>query len=178
MFSADFVASITKGTSGKRRWLRDMAGVVFRLDSMYKDGELKVSAARGKMLADAVEALMTPIEGPNAQKLGAWTLIAFCLQTFQSASLTLDARAEPHFYGALYTQALTPWLCAWRGGASTRTAAEHVRRVGRSIAHGIKKHRINKKEITQRLVADYVMLSHEPVWGGQQSDVLYQAVYK
>jgi hypothetical protein len=150
----DFVASITKGTSGKRRWLRDMAGVVFRLDSMYKDGELKVSAARGKMLADAVEALMTPIEGPNAQKL------------------------EPHFYGALYTQALTPWLCAWRGGASTRTAAEHVRRVGRSIAHGIKKHRINKKEITQRLVADYVMLSHEPVWGGQQSDVLYQAVYK
>mmetsp|Transcript_32549 Transcript_32549/g.82022 ORF Transcript_32549/g.82022 Transcript_32549/m.82022 type:complete len:741 (-) Transcript_32549:269-2491(-) len=150
----DFVASIVKGTSGKCRWLRDMAGVVFRLDSMYKDGELKVPASKGKMLADAVEAMMTPIEGSNAAKL------------------------DPHFYGALYTQAVTPWLCAWRGGASTKTAAEHVRRAGRVIVHGVRKHKIDRKAIQQRLVEDYVQLAHEPVWGGQQEDVLYQTVYK
>uniref|UniRef100_A0A7S1HBD3 RING-type domain-containing protein n=1 Tax=Hemiselmis andersenii TaxID=464988 RepID=A0A7S1HBD3_HEMAN len=150
----DFKASILKGTAGKCRWLRDMAGVVFRLDSMYKDGELKVSAANGKMLANAVEAIMSPIEGCSAEKL------------------------DPHFYGALYSQAVCPWLCAWRGEASTATAAEHVRRVGRAIAYGVKKHNVDRERVKDRLVDDYVMMAHEPVWGGQQRDALYQALYR
>mmetsp|Transcript_12177 Transcript_12177/g.24033 ORF Transcript_12177/g.24033 Transcript_12177/m.24033 type:complete len:811 (+) Transcript_12177:149-2581(+) len=150
----DFASTIVLGTSNRCAWLRDMAGIVFRLDAMFKDGELKVSQKQGKLLADAVESFMTPLEGASPLKMDA------------------------HFYGALYMQAVTPWLCAWRAQAKTKTLGEHVRRVGKAIELGVRKHGVGKKQIQERLLEEYVQLAHEPVWGSQAEDVLYQTVYK
>lgn len=138
-------------------WVRDTAGILFRFHCMCKDGELSVDAAYGRRLAQAVEAILKPFESKSP--------------------VSLDA----HFYGALYTQALVPWLCAWRSGMSTTALCELAQRVGRAVVHCYnakgKSHDLRKR-IPERMHTEYVSLAHEPIWGSQEADVIWQTFFK
>jgi hypothetical protein len=153
---AGFIARLDKGLKQNQDWLRDTAGILFRFHCLCKDGELKVDTTHQKRLAKAVEAIIAPFEAKNP--------------------VSLDA----HFYGALYTQALVPWLCAWRSGSSTASLCEVVRRVGKAVVHCY--HSKGKKQdlrqrIPERMHAEYIVLSHEPIWGSRDADVIWQNFY-
>ena len=88
-------------------------------------------------------------------------------------------RLDGHYIGALYMQAVVPWLCAWRAGAKTDALATTVRRAGRAVCHWLKHAPGSKAElrrrVCERLHPDYVTLCSSPVWGGQDKDVVWRA---
>ena len=116
MKEPEFSESLAKGVQQQKDWIRDTAGIIFRLYGMYADGELMISARLGKILKDAVELILAPLERSNPPAL------------------------HGHYFGALYTQALVPWLCAQRAGTSIESLSEIVRRVGHAIVHCYKVH--------------------------------------
>merc|ERR1711990_589465 len=99
----DFVKRLDHALATKQDWVRDTAGVLFRFHCLCNDGELIVDPAHEKRLAAATDAILLPFEAKTP--------------------VSLDA----HYYGALYTQALVSWLCAWRSGMSTASLRELVR---------------------------------------------------
>ena len=140
-------------------WLRDMGGVVFRLHAMAEEGELRGLAPRhAQQLRRAVDAIFAPFEQPEGRSVPA---------------------LNPHFIGALYMQAVVPWLCAWRGGAKTDVLAATVRRAGhaccRWLKHAQGSRADNRRGARERLHAEYAELCSSPVWGGQGKDPVWSA---
>jgi hypothetical protein len=156
---ASFSQRLAHGVQTRASWLRDTAGVLFRWHGLAADGELRLrSAASAALLAEAVERLLEPFERePPAPMHG-------------------------HYYGALYTQALVPWLCAWRSGTSTRTAATLVKRVGHAIVRAQYAYGYSRRElrgyVRARMHLEYVQLAHEPVWGGKEHDIVWRTFWQ
>ncbi|KAJ1624858.1 hypothetical protein T492DRAFT_881139 [Pavlovales sp. CCMP2436] len=152
-----FSSRLAQGVQLRASWLRDTAGVLFRFHALAADGELRLRApGSAALLAEAVETLLEPFErDPPAPMHG-------------------------HYYGALYSQALVPWLCAWRSGTSTRTAAALVMRVGHAIVraqHTYGSRRELRGYVRARMHLEYVQLAHEPVWGGKERDIVWQTFW-
>jgi len=143
---------------GGASWPRDMAGILLRLHAMAEAGELRavVDSTHAARLSRVVDSVWAQFEGN-------------------------EKHMDPHFWGALYSQALVAWLCAWRGGmASAEGLAEAVRRAGRALVRMDQvrhKSEVVHERVRERLHEDYIALSHVPVWGAQDKDVVYTAFY-
>lgn len=156
----NFAATLDKGVQRKEEWLRDAAGIVFRFYGMCEDGEMVLSDVFSHRLKAAIEVILEPFE--------------------RASPISLDA----HYYGALYTQSLVPWLCAWRSGVSSRTLLTLVQRTGRAVVHCLERvpqnamqRRDFRKRIPERMQLEYIQLAHEPVWGSQAKDPIWNTFY-
>merc|ERR1712137_585664 len=153
---ASFGVAIEAGLNSGRDWLRDIAGVVFRLHGLAVQNELRgLEKRHTKRLAKAVEAILCP---------------------FESGCPRLDG----HYIGALYMQAVVPWLCAWRSGAQTGALSAIVQRTGHAICRWLNKQAPGQKaelrqRVCERLHNEYVILASSPVWGGEHSDPVWKA---
>merc|ERR1711904_618831 len=146
-------------TSGQG-WVHESAGIFFRFHGMCKDGELKVSARHAKKLQDAVDQILSPLEKRRPE--APW----------------LPRTGTP--LGALVTQALVAWLCAWRANVATRTLQNIVRRAGLAAVHCYEAHNRNpalKKGARERIHLEYLTLSHVPMWGSEDEDVVWKAFF-
>mmetsp|Transcript_56717 Transcript_56717/g.106914 ORF Transcript_56717/g.106914 Transcript_56717/m.106914 type:complete len:179 (-) Transcript_56717:43-579(-) len=155
-----FAASLDRGVQRKQEWLRDAAGIVFRFCGMCEDGEIVLPDIHSRRLKAAIEVILEPFERPSP--------------------VVLDA----HFYGALYTQSLVPWPCAWRSGASSRTLLALVQRTGRAVVHCLDRVPKNERErrdfrrrVPERMQFEYIQLARVPVWGSQKADPIWNAFY-
>ena len=151
-----FGRTLDAALAQKAEWLRDMGGVAFRLHGLAAQGELRgVDPKATARLGAIVEHIFAPFERTPVPRL------------------------DGHYIGALYMQAVVPWLCAWRAGAKTDALAATVRRAGRAVCHWLKHAPGNKAElrrrVCERLHPDYVTLCSSPVWGGQDKDVVWRA---
>ena len=94
-------------------------------------------------------------------------------------------RPEPldsHFYGALYEQAVVPWICAARGGGpSGEAAADIVRRVARAVVHCYAargRPADMRRRFRERCHAEYVRLTHGPVWPSEGADPVWTTFFE
>lgn len=153
-----FSRRLDTGVREKAPWLRDTAGIIFRFYGMCRDGELAFDdPGHGRRLQRAVEVILEPFE--------------------RKVPVTLHG----HFYGAIYMQAMVPWLCAWRGGMSTIALQATVQRVVRAIVHvhrALGKRSDLRQQVTERIHPEYVTLSHTAVWGSQEADPVWCTFYK
>merc|ERR1712150_407757 len=125
-----------------------------------QDGEIELQRTQKACLQEAVEVILGPFE--------------------RESPIVIDA----HFYGALYTQALVPWLSAWRSGAATRTLAALVQRVGKAIVHCYErvpktreKSNEFRKRIPERMQLEYLEVSHVAIWGARDKDPVWKAFF-
>lgn len=142
----------------RREWPRDMAGVLWRLDAAAEAGELThlAPSARAR-LRRVVDAIWRPFEQRSPHEL------------------------DPHYYGALYTQAIVAWLCAWRSGMATDGLVAVVQRCGRALLkwkQTTAQHKYDWQRARERLHTEYLTLSHEPVWGGRDRDPVWAAFFQ
>jgi len=163
----DFGRALEVGLATGHDWLRDMAGVMLRLHGLAAEGELRgLESRHAKRLASAVDAIFAPFEREGAD------------------SPALDG----HYIGALYMQAVVPWLCAWRGGGKTDVLASCVRRAGHAVVKWLDAqsgggHRGGARRaelrlrIRERLHQEYAQLACTPVWGGQDDDPVWKAMF-
>lgn len=155
---ASFAALLEASLASSLEWPRDCAGILFRLHAAAEAGELTGLDSRAQARLDSVVSnLWKPFD--------------------QNRPANLD----PHFYGALYTQACVAWLCALRTGMSTERLADNIRRAGRSLCRwkatcGRPQHDIRRTN--ERMHREYLMLTSEPIYGSQQKDIVYQAFFK
>mmetsp|Transcript_41174 Transcript_41174/g.118997 ORF Transcript_41174/g.118997 Transcript_41174/m.118997 type:complete len:733 (-) Transcript_41174:582-2780(-) len=150
---AAFEASVGKALQQKHAWLRDAAGLIFRLHCMRVEGELEIEAAKGKALADAVNLIVEPFERKQ------------------------PVRLVGHFYGALYTQALVAWLSARQSNKMETTALSRlVLRVGRAVVHCFTYFGSEpslKRMIKERMHPEYKSLS--PIlYGSHEADIVWK----
>mmetsp|Transcript_24914 Transcript_24914/g.50608 ORF Transcript_24914/g.50608 Transcript_24914/m.50608 type:complete len:856 (-) Transcript_24914:80-2647(-) len=152
----EFFARVQQAVRTKAGWLRDAAGIIFRFSGLYELGKLQTSAEVGGVLREAVEAILAPWEGRSANKL------------------------HGHYYGALYMQAVLAWLLAWNAGEDTSVLKRVVQRVGKAVVSNFQKRgstRQLKAEFKERVHTEYLQLSHTPVWGGQQQDLVWKTFF-
>jgi hypothetical protein len=157
---AAFCLLLEQAATTRQSWVHEAAGIFFRLHGMYADGELKIDEAKGRLLQQAVEQILAPLE-----------------QTPPQASF-LPRTGTP--LGAVVTQALVAWLCAWRANAATHTLRNIVRRAGVAAVHCYEAHDRNptvKKGARERIHLEYLSLSHVPIWGSQEEDVVWRAFF-
>jgi len=137
-----------------------MAGILWRLNSAAVAGELKgIDEPSRSRLHRVVTAIWKPFDGsPKKQPVD----------------------LDPHYYGAFYTQALVAWLCAWRAGMATEEPIEVVQRAGRAVVRWKSTTSRNKHDVQrvcERMHLEYLALSHEPVWGSREKDIVWKAFF-
>jgi len=79
---------------------------------MVSDDEINVSHELKAQLDASIEIIFNPLEHPS-----------------------LPVQLHGHHYGALFQQALSAWLCAFRKERSTRTLVGTIKRTIRAIVH-------------------------------------------
>mmetsp|Transcript_1193 Transcript_1193/g.1428 ORF Transcript_1193/g.1428 Transcript_1193/m.1428 type:complete len:289 (+) Transcript_1193:35-901(+) len=143
------------GIEMKSGWLRDAAGIFFRLHSMSAAGSLNISDDEKSLLKEAYETIITKIV-PNMEVSG-------------------------HHYGALYSQAAVPCISAMRSGVGKAEMNEIVKSVGNLIIKLYEKHRRFHLDlgiaIPERMIESYVKVLTEEVWGGEINDPIFLAFY-
>jgi len=155
-----FGVLLEQAATSRQSWVHESAGIFFRFHGMCKDGELKVSARHAKKLQDAVDQILSPLEKRTPE--APW----------------LPRTGTP--LGALVTQALVAWLCAWRANAATKTLSSIVQRAGIAAVHCYEAHKQNptvKAGVRQRIHLEYLALNHVPIWGSQEQDVVWQTFF-
>lgn len=154
-----FAATLEAGIQEGRDWLRDAAGIVFRLFGMAQVGELRdLDRQHSDRLARAVEAILEPFE-----------------------RVPPVPRLNGSFFASVYMQAVLPWACAVRSRANADALHALVRRVGAGTARrfnamGIAR-RIFRAQGIGSLQREYVELATIPVWGSQAEDLVWQTFY-
>lgn len=151
-------ASIDGALKQGKDWPRDMAGVFWRIHCAAEAHELKgLSAEALQRLRRVVAAIWKPFEQASPNDL------------------------DPHYHGALYTQALVAWLCAWRSGMATDGLVAVVQRCGRNLVQWKKKtktHQGDWQRVRERIHAEYLTLSHEPIWTSKDKDPVWQNFFR
>lgn len=151
-----FVSRVMTGIRNKSEWFRDAAGIFFRFYVLYVDNQLTVSPMVGDSLSMVMDIILEPLERPQ------------------------PVDYDSHFYGALYQQVLSVWLCAYNCDQNTSEAMIRlVQRVAYAIINcyeklGRMKQRDMKVRIFERIHDSVIKLSHEVVWGGVDKDVIWK----
>jgi hypothetical protein len=157
---AELGAHVDAALKAQHEWLRDMAGVFWRLDCAAEAGELQGLEPKARALLRSV---VTAIWGP-----------------FERGAREPND-LDPHFHGALYTQALVAWMCAWRSGMATDGLVAVVQRCARNLVEWKRTTTIHKDtcrgRVRERLHTEYLQLSHGPIWGSRDADPVWQAFY-
>ena len=75
---------------------------------------------------------------------------------------------------------LVPFQCASVSGQKTDTLRAIVREIAALIVELYKKHKKNglKREVTERIVKEYLDASSEAIWGGVKNDIILKTFYK
>jgi hypothetical protein len=156
-----FQQQLRDGVTNRSGWLRDAAGIFFRLYGMFVDGELSISEELGEVLTASIAVVLTPFEDEHR-----------------------PVQLHGHYYGALYQQILTAWSCALSSGTSTVTLAQLIKRVGKAVAHCYRIHgktRHSQRELQsamrERLQRDVVEMAKQRVWQ-READVIWTLLYK
>jgi len=155
---ASFSQLLELALTEKKDWLFETAGIIFRLHGMSKDGELpEVDAHCHSVLAKAVQQILKPFEEMRPDLNGT-------------------------FYGALYMQAVVPFLSAQRAcGAPSPTLKATVERVASAM---VARYRVSAWKA--RFKAGALENMHEQllqqiqisVWGSQREDPVWNLFYE
>merc|ERR1711871_1786563 len=114
MEDKEFNKNLKKGVKEKQGWIRDAAGVLFRLHGMAVDGSMPGLKEADKKLLIKCKAKILEI--------------------------VVNMPTSGHHLGAVYSQALAPWLCISQGGGSGElTMRGTVKDVGKAIVSNWKK---------------------------------------
>lgn len=155
-----FIKRLKRGVGEKSVWLRDTAGIIFRLHGMCQDGQLQsVGEQVMLLLRNAVEIILEPFE-------------------LVSHHRPLNGT----FYGSLYMQAVVPWACSYRSGNgnASNTLTCIVKRIGvaltaRHVASG--KSNLFRQQVQENIHDEYLQLTHLPVWGSREEDLVWNVLY-
>ena len=135
-------------------WMRDAAGVLFRLHSLALSGGMADLKTSDVDLLVACKAKILKIVG--------------------------GMECSGHHLGAVYSQALAPWLCVSQGGGrGEEEMRDTVKDVGKAIVKNWKKHgkpSNTKREVRERIIRQYMEQARRRVWGGE--DLVWNAFYK
>lgn len=155
---ASFSQLLELALTEKKDWLFESAGIIFRLHGMSKDGELpEVDEHHHLVLAKAVQQILKPFEEMRPDLNGT-------------------------FYGALYMQAVVPFLSAQRAsGAPSPTLKYTVERVASAM---VARYRVSAWKT--RFKAGALENMHEQllqqiqisVWGSQKEDPVWNLFYE
>ena len=122
---------------------------------MVEDREVQVGPAAGSMLTNAVEAICSPMEGPNPKSI------------------------DGHHLGGLYMQAVAPYLSGLYNPSCDNALKNLIQRVGNCCVNVLRKHGSGlKRGFTDTCNRDYLAAIHQPVWGGMHKDVVWKAFYE
>mmetsp|Transcript_55755 Transcript_55755/g.83021 ORF Transcript_55755/g.83021 Transcript_55755/m.83021 type:complete len:743 (-) Transcript_55755:151-2379(-) len=151
----EFKNLLEDGVNTRAAWMRDAAGIFFRLYSLSVEGNLDV----------------TPNEKILLQK---------CFETIKESMSSV--KSQGHHYGALYSQSMVPYICALQSGQSTVHLEIIVREVGELIVRYYKKNRRTwpqlKRDVPERIVSEYMDIVTVNVWGGKDHDPVRKAFYR
>jgi hypothetical protein len=150
-----FYVNLSEGVRVKAPWMRDMSGCIFRFWSFINDSHLQVSSLHATMLQGAVDAILEPFERAT------------------------PVRLYGHFYGGLYMQVLTPWLCAKNSALHVPHLTLIVQRVAAAIVHCYQTYRSEnmRREITERMHREYLLAAQQALWGSEAADVVWKIFY-
>jgi hypothetical protein len=153
----EFKHLLENGVRMKAPWMRDAAGMLFRLYSLSVEGNLKVTPSEKALLAECYKTITALVKAP-------------------------DIQSEGHYYGAIYSQAMVPYICALQSGQSTRQLELIVKEVGNLIVSQYRKNRWSnphlRQQIPERIVAEYMPIVSANIWGGERKDPVWRAFYK
>ena len=159
--SPKFESYFCHAVESRSEWLRDAAGICFRLYSLYTHSDLlatlpiRISAC----LAESLEPIFAGIEQDKPKEL------------------------HGHVMGALYQQVLSAWLCAYSSGKLVEANGALkmlVRRVGHAITtyfrrKGSQLAKVKlRSEFKERVYLDVMQLAQEPVWGCAAGDIVWE----
>jgi hypothetical protein len=109
-------------------------------------------------------------------------LLAECYRTITTIVKAPDIQGSGHYYGAIYSQAMVPYICALQSGQSTRQLELIVKEIGNLIVSQYRKNRRLhphlRQQIPERIVAEYMAIVSANVWGGERKDPVWRAFYK
>jgi len=76
-----------------------------------------------------------------------------------------------------------PFQCASVSGQNVTSLRTACREIGNLIVKCYKKHKGKgggnlKKEVTERIVREYMEAASEGIWGGQKHDIVFKTFYK
>jgi len=150
-----FKELLQSGVNSKAGWMRDAAGTIFRLHSLSMEGLLDISDDEKQLLAASYGTIMCIARKGN--ECG-------------------------HYYGALYSQAMAPYICALQSGQSTMQLEAIVKEVGCMIIRIYKRERSTnctlKREIPERIITEYMSIVTMNVWGGKHNDPVWKEFFK
>lgn len=156
-----FEAFLRRGVEQRLEYLRDSAGLIFRLYSLYIHDDQLADLPRQTSadLAASLGVILEEIEKDNPPDI------------------------HGHNLGALYQQALSAWVCAFGSGKMDEvngTLKTLVRRVGhaligylRSKSSASMKAKL-RAEFKERIFPDILLLAQEPIWGSAEEDIVWQ----
>jgi len=151
---SNFKELLQGGVDSKAGWIRDAAGTIFRLHSLSMEGSLDINDDEKLLLARSYETIMQVARRGN--ECG-------------------------HFYGALYSQAMAPYVCALQSGQSTTHLETIIKEVGSTIVNLYKSERgirsELKREIPERIIVEYMPIVTMSVWGGERKDPVWKAFF-
>jgi len=151
---AQFEKHLRAGVRDRSSWIRDANGLIFRWRSLSKDGKLDVSEEIKEVLE-------------MAYKL--------------SVSLLKGIGANGHHMGAFYSQALAVWLAAFQGQDDGPTLKRMVKHAGKIIIEMYEKGKRGngnlKREVRERIVAEYSQIFSSTMFGGEDQDPVHKAFY-
>jgi len=144
------VKSLRRAKGGEAAaFLRNGAGLFFRLHAFYMNDSLTLSSAFCAPILLAYHAIFESLERPDANLAGA-------------------------FLGAFYTQSLAAWATVQMGDSDARGAvAQTVRRAGLVVVKLLGADEQRRDEARRAIEVSYLQCSHEAVWGGRDKDVVW-----
>jgi len=155
MRDKSFSKIIKVGVAHKAGWLRDAAGIFFRLRDLGREEKTELRVKDKELLERCYNTIIYVIR----------------FRTDKSG----------HYHGALYNQALAAYFCASGNGLNTTHTARTVKEIGNLIVNEYEKLRDNypqiKREIPERIWEVYMKGGTSNVWGGESNDPVYQCFY-
>lgn len=135
--------------------LRDCAGIVFRMYGFVAECALESNAESAELISVAIEAIIQP---------------------FESDAERVDI-GGPHL-GGLYTQALVAAGCGNFSGLPVAHTQAAAKRLGEAIVKWYleKPDDKVKKEFQKHITEDYMVMTHDTVWGGADNDVVWKTL--
>lgn len=150
----DFKNLLQDGITLKLPWMRDGAGLFFRLYGLSLDGHLEISDSEKALLKDCYETILASLR---------------------------TVKSQGHYYGALYTQVMVPFVCAYRSGQESDNLKNIVKTVGNAVVdlylEQIVFYPDLKWQIPQRIENLYMNIVTTNVWGGTSEDPIWKAFY-
>jgi len=152
----EFMNMLKSGVQYQMSWMRDAAGVIFRLYSLSIEGNLTVTSAEQSLLNDAYS-------------------------TIFNLAKTEEIKSQGHYHGALYTQAMVPYICALQSQQSTHQLGLIVKDVGNFISSHFETNKhlypYLKNTIPERIIDQYMPVVSANVWGGKENDPVWKTFF-